>query len=215
MAETKRRPGRPPKETEFGREFLLSNALVEFSKNGYDGTSLRTIASLSHVDVALISHHFGSKLDFWKAVVDYLAERVMVRAQFNMRKPAVSREEVEIKIRKFVEDFVNFSFENPYHGMLLTHEAVNQNERSEYLMNKLIQPIYREQEPFFEECMLAGSIRKQDPVLFYLMLVNSVSLLANMPHYAAKLSDKSIQIEAFKEEMKRSVLANFFHLPPN
>ncbi|RIX47254.1 TetR/AcrR family transcriptional regulator [Paenibacillus nanensis] len=214
-SETKRRPGRPPKKTEFGREFLLSNALTEFAKNGYEGTSLRTIAGLSHVDVALISHHFGSKLDLWKAVVDDLAVQIRARAPFRDLVSLIDQEDIRSLMRRFLEDFVEFSFEHPYHGMFITHDAVNQNERSDYLMSKLLGPIFREHKPFFEAGMQAGVIPKQEPGLFFLMLINSVSLLATMPHYAASLSDQCANAEAFKEEMKRSVLANFYFHTPN
>ncbi|TYP74087.1 TetR/AcrR family transcriptional regulator [Paenibacillus methanolicus] len=210
MEETKRRPGRPPKQTEFGREFLLNNALIEFSKNGYEGTSLRTIASLSHVDVALISHHFGPKLELWKAVVDYLAGSIKERAPFRQPFSFADQEDAQQTIAGFVEDFVNFSFEHPHHSMFLAHEAVAENERSEYLIGKMLQPTFRELKPFIEGCMQAGAIRQQDPALFFLMLINSASLLATMPHYAFRLSGDLANAEAFKEAMKRSVMANFF-----
>ncbi|OZB97600.1 TetR/AcrR family transcriptional regulator [Paenibacillus sp. XY044] len=213
MNEAKRRPGRPPKKTEFGREFLLSNALIEFCKHGYEGTSLRTIANLSQVDVALISHHFGSKLDLWKAVVDDLAGRIRERAPFNRHFSFENEAEIRPVIETFVEDFVNFSFEYPYHGMLITHESVNPNERSEYLMSTMLQPTFQEMKPFIEGCMKVGVIRQQDPVLFFLMLIYSVSLVASTPHYAAQLSDRFAHAEGMKEEMKRTVMSNYFRLP--
>nr|WP_281378704.1 TetR/AcrR family transcriptional regulator [Paenibacillus phyllosphaerae] len=190
----------------------MSNALSEFSRHGYEGTSLRTIASLSHVDVALISHHFGSKLELWKAVVDYLADSIKVRSPFN--KPLLFEDQAEARaaIEEFVEDLVQFSFEHPHHSMFLSHEAVGQNERSEYLMNKMLQPTFQALRPFIEGCMKIGAVRQQNGALFFLMLINSVSLLATMPHYAALLSDHLSKEEGFKEEMKRSVLSNFFHI---
>lgn len=210
MTETPKRRGRPPKQTEFGREFLLTNALTEFAKNGYEGTSLRTIASLSNVDVALIAHHFGSKMELWKAAVDYLASRIRNKAPFN-NYPSFEGKDISHNIQQFIDDLVEFSFEHPYHGMFLTHEAINVNERSKYFMDKLLLPIFQEIKPFIEGCMQAGIIQKQEPVVFFLMLLNSVSLLAIMPHYAAQLSGNEIQTEHFKSEMKKSVVANFFH----
>lgn len=50
-------------------------ALEVFSQHGFSGTNMRQIAAVTGVDVALISHHFGSKLTLWKAVVDDLADR--------------------------------------------------------------------------------------------------------------------------------------------
>jgi len=43
------------------RTALIEAALFCFSEHGYDGTSIRTIASRAGRPLSLISHHFGSK----------------------------------------------------------------------------------------------------------------------------------------------------------
>jgi len=51
------------------RDRILDVAEHLFSKRGYDGVTLRQIASGAEVDVALASYHFGKKIDLFKAVL--------------------------------------------------------------------------------------------------------------------------------------------------
>jgi AcrR family transcriptional regulator len=67
--------GRRPGGEVSGREALLRAALSDFSRYGFEGTSLRSLAASAGVDMALVARLFGSKADLWIAVVDHLAER--------------------------------------------------------------------------------------------------------------------------------------------
>ena len=52
------------------RDRILDVAEELFAERGYDGVTLRQIASGAGVDVALASYHFGKKLDLFQAVFD-------------------------------------------------------------------------------------------------------------------------------------------------
>jgi AcrR family transcriptional regulator len=52
------------------RDRILDSAEKLFAEHGYDGVTLRQIASGAGVDVALASYHFGKKLDLFNAVFD-------------------------------------------------------------------------------------------------------------------------------------------------
>lgn len=52
------------------RERILDAAEALFAEHGYDGVTLRQIATQASVDVALANYHFGKKLDLFQAVFD-------------------------------------------------------------------------------------------------------------------------------------------------
>ncbi|MBB2944249.1 AcrR family transcriptional regulator [Actinoplanes lutulentus] len=56
MRRTGRRPGNPDT-----REAILGAARNAFAEKGYDGASIRAIATSAGVDPALVHHYFGSK----------------------------------------------------------------------------------------------------------------------------------------------------------
>lgn len=56
------------------REAILNAAEALFARHGYDGVTLRAIASRANVDVALANYHFGPKRDLFDAVLMRRAE---------------------------------------------------------------------------------------------------------------------------------------------
>jgi AcrR family transcriptional regulator len=59
------------------RTRLLQAATDAFAEQGFEGTSLRTIADSADVSFQLIAYYFGSKEELWVATVDYLFERYL------------------------------------------------------------------------------------------------------------------------------------------
>ena len=64
MARTGRRKGSPDT-----RKTILSAARDVFAEHGYDGASIRAIASAAQVDPALVHHYFGTKEGLFLATV--------------------------------------------------------------------------------------------------------------------------------------------------
>jgi AcrR family transcriptional regulator len=58
--------GRDPEHT---RGAILDAAEALFSERGYEGTSIRDIATGCNVQAAMIGYHYGSKVDLFNAVV--------------------------------------------------------------------------------------------------------------------------------------------------
>ena len=62
---TGRRPGNPDT-----REAILGAARTAFADKGYDGASIRTIATGAGVDPALVHHYFGTKNNLFLAAMN-------------------------------------------------------------------------------------------------------------------------------------------------
>ena len=64
----RRRPGRPAGSSE-RRERILTEARELFARNGFDKTSIRSIAAAAGVDSALVHHYFGTKEQLFAAAI--------------------------------------------------------------------------------------------------------------------------------------------------
>ena len=53
------------------KEIIIESALKLFSTKGFEGTSVREIASDAGVNVAMINYYFGSKEKLFESVVEY------------------------------------------------------------------------------------------------------------------------------------------------
>ena len=65
MARTGRRKGAPDT-----RDAILASARAAFAEKGFDGASIRGIATDAEVDPALVHHYFGTKEQLFLATVD-------------------------------------------------------------------------------------------------------------------------------------------------
>ncbi len=57
---------------------ILNNALKLFCQKGFDGTSVRDIASEADVNLAMINYYFGSKEKLFQNVIEYKASYLIV-----------------------------------------------------------------------------------------------------------------------------------------
>ncbi|GAS98069.1 transcriptional regulator [Mycolicibacterium canariasense] len=63
-----KRPGRPPGASDT-RDRILESARELFSRNGFDKTSIRAIATAAGVDGALVHHYYGTKQQLFAAAI--------------------------------------------------------------------------------------------------------------------------------------------------
>jgi AcrR family transcriptional regulator len=73
MPRTGRRPG-----NQDTREAILSSARKAFSEKGFDGASIRSIATGAGVDPALVHHYFGTKDQLFTATLQLPVDVVAV-----------------------------------------------------------------------------------------------------------------------------------------
>lgn len=73
-AQKKRKPGRPKRADGpvVTRRQLLEAAALAFGKDGFDGASLRGIASSVGVSLSTLQNHFKTKRSLWQGVIDEL-----------------------------------------------------------------------------------------------------------------------------------------------
>ena len=55
---------------------IMHHALELFAGNGFDGTSIRDIATRAEVNVAMVNYYFGSKDKLFESAVTYKAGNI-------------------------------------------------------------------------------------------------------------------------------------------
>lgn len=96
-----------------GKQRLVRVAMQMFAEKGFDGITVRDIASAANVSVGLINHHFGSKEGLREAVDQYflsqfeeiLQDDYLVTENANVRGLDVVVERTEGWIDRHVEDW--------------------------------------------------------------------------------------------------------------
>lgn len=122
-----RRRGRPRGGTD-SRERILAAAVDEFGEQGYDGSTVRSIAGRAGVDSALVHHYFGTKADLF-------AEAVGIPLRPDIDVPGIvagPREEVGERLVRYVLE----AFERPEvrrRGVMLIRTALGSRVTSPLL----------------------------------------------------------------------------------
>jgi TetR/AcrR family transcriptional regulator len=207
MTKTVRRGrGRPRKSEDPKHGEILRAALRAFAQGGYEGTNLRRIAADAGVDVALIAHHFGSKLALWKAAVDGLAVRRLTVTE----EAPVSSGKVHIadRVRLALRRYIDINSDVPELGMFVTQEMQGSSERRDYVYEHLIKPHHDLLVPLIREAIAAGAIRPQDPDMLFFLLVTSISTSMAIRPLIARFSEAAGSMDHFRDALEQSVMAN-------
>ena len=102
------------------KEIIISSATKLFSAKGFEGTSVREIASDAHVNVAMINYYFGSKEKLFESIVESRAAFLKVIFEELIDNQCLSPiEKMDIIIDKTIErKFSSASFHHLMHREL-------------------------------------------------------------------------------------------------
>lgn len=144
----KRKLGKQSREvSEKTKETVLKAALKIFAREGFHNAKLREISDLTGTTHSLIRHHFGSKDDLWKAVVDYglnLHEKSLLK----ILKLNKSADPVNL-FRHFITSYVSIIAKNPELSKIMLHDNSRSSPHLEYLIERqkqlhsIIEPVFK------------------------------------------------------------------------
>jgi AcrR family transcriptional regulator len=116
------------------RDHILTSAEKLFAEKGFDGTSVRDIAQLAGVNLAMISYYFGSKEKLLEALIEFRAMYAYGILEELNKNESLSPWD---KIDRLVEFYVDRILNNlPFHNIMYQESATNY--RSDEIKNKVI-----------------------------------------------------------------------------
>ena len=122
-------------EAQATRQLIVSAALEQFAERGFDAVSVREIAAQAGVTHGMIRHHFGSKLDVWKAALEGVFEHYR-QALLPKIQEARAGEEPLQAFRKLVAEFIRVSTSHPVYARLLVRESEAHGERAQFCLSR-------------------------------------------------------------------------------
>lgn len=138
MEQAKKRQRAPQQRAEDTREAILQAGIDLFSTQGYDGISIRAIEAASKTKRGLVSYHFGSKENLWKAVAERVFENLPVASEETL---ATIRDlDRRAQIRAHLTNFVRYSAKHPEISRLIIQEGKSASWRLEHLVDNYVRP---------------------------------------------------------------------------
>ncbi len=147
------------------KEAIYTSAIELFSKRGFDGVSIRDIATLAKVHFASIRYHFGDKEDLYNACISKHGESRLVSAKRFLGAEPKSVEDMRLRLGYAIEDVFRIHNENPFLTKLLLLEIESTDPRADPVLKKTMVEMTATFAQFFKSCQKRKFFRSNlDPV---------------------------------------------------
>lgn len=189
------------------RARILQKAREHFAEHGFDGASVREIASLADMTHSMITYHFGTKDRLWEEAVRDMFERL----DRDYLGALPEREEVPVADRFTIltESYVRYCAEHPEHARITIAETIRGGHRLQWMIENFVRENHKLGLPLFEDLLAAGYCHGQPAVhLFY-----SWVAMCQLPFVLAKEAEISPGIEFLDDvavrQQTETILAMF------
>lgn len=120
------------------RRRIIEAAAEAFSELGFHAASTREIAARAGTNQGLITYHFRSKDELWRAAAD----RIFAGLRDELRlESAVGGDERE-RAREAVRQYVRFVAAHPELFRLMVEEGKSADDRMQWLVDTHLRPLY-------------------------------------------------------------------------
>lgn len=163
------------------RERIEGAALVAFSEAGFHGASTRDIASRAGVTQQLVTYHYSSKLDLWKAA----AERGFGELQTRLAGRLEGLGDVDESTRAglLLGDFIRFSADHPEMPRFMLQEGGCPGERLHWLVDNHVRPMFEGLRDQLQRLQATGAAVAGNPALLTFMAMTAAGLFAQAAEF--------------------------------
>lgn len=122
------------------RNRIIEAAVRTFSEKGFRAASTREIAAGAGANQGLITYHFRSKHELWKAA----AERIfgLLRAGFDPPGGGADAGDARTRARGAIRQYVRFAAAHPELFRLMVEEGKRPDARMRWLVDTHLKPLY-------------------------------------------------------------------------
>ena len=197
----------PQARTAVTRDRIEEAALAAFSEVGFEAASTRAIANRAGVKQQLITYHYGSKLDLWKASVDrgfgFFNQRLRSRiAGLEGVEPAP-------RLRLLLREFILYSAEHPEIARFMMHESGTPGPRFTWLYERHTKRLLELLIEGFEFAQSRGIAAQGEPAHLVFVLVGGVAIFSHNAEVDLLTDGKSREPDAlgnYVETLLRLIL---------
>lgn len=205
----KRKPGRPTADSEINIEHLCDVAVNVFAEKGFTGTTTTEITRKAGVARSLIHYYFGNKEELWKASIKRLANEFVQEFESSKRihKDLNGLQTIKVIIRQLVHFYAKY----PAFPKIIAQEMSEHTDRSQWIINNLIYPLFNLTGESFKKQRKIGAIKKISKEHQTAILLGMASGFFSNPYLAKELYNIDTFDEQSVEKYADSVVEIFCH----
>lgn len=144
------------------RERIVDAAVSCFAEFGFRGASTREIARRAGANQGLITYHFRSKDELWRAAADRIFG--LLKERLARRMGSLETSDPQERAREGIREYVRFAADHPELFHFMVEQGKSDDERMAWLVDRHIDRFY--------QTMPAGDLSRDPalrPHLFYLL----------------------------------------------
>jgi AcrR family transcriptional regulator len=187
---------------------IINTAEKLFSEKGYEGTSVRDIAEMAGINVAMISYYFGSKEKLMHALFKERTNELLKKLESLLNEKSLTPIQ---KVEMLIDDYVERSMQKqPYHKIMIYEQMLGKNTVIADLLNE----IRKKNADTIGKLIQEGQRKKQfkknvDVVLMMNTLVGtSLHSFLNLDYYRYYNKISAADRENFQQEFKKKLTAH-------
>lgn len=143
------------------RARILKSALNVFATHGFEGTSVRNIASDAHVSISLLIYHFGSKEELWRATINDIFAKAVPDVEHDPEMLAATTAAARLSL--LIERSVRLFSEYPALHRLMTLEGHQPTDRLIWMCDSFIRENYKHVCALIADAQREGAVVEGDP----------------------------------------------------
>jgi AcrR family transcriptional regulator len=179
-----------------------------FSEKGYEGTSVRDIAEMAGINVAMISYYFGSKEKLMQALFKERTKEMLVRMESVLNEKSLTPiQKVELLIDHYVERSMQ---KQPYHKIMIYEQMLGKNT----VISGLLNDVRKKNADIISKMIQEGQRKKQfkknvDVILMMNTLIGtSMHSYLNQDYYRCYNKIEGADKAYFQQQFKQKLAAH-------
>lgn len=175
------------RDAETTKAKIVENAMMLFSQNGFDATTVDQIAEISGVNKALIYYYFKNKAGLYETVMSSILTSIQNKVMQTNQQCITPLEELEA----FIKSYAEFAYKQPYFPALLMRELSDSGAHLPEMMFANMRKLFKLLSEILKRGEAAGEFKNVVPIIIHFMIIGTINLLVT----TAPLRKKAAQID--------------------
>ena len=187
------------------REIILSTAMKLFGQKGFEGTSVREIASGADVNPAMISYYFGSKEKLFRDLVEYKA--AFLKGVFADLVNNSSISQIE-KVYVVIDSYVERMFMSPqFHHLLHRELSLERRPELKEAISDILLKNFISIKKIIQDGIDSGEFRNADIELTIASIIGTINNLLSSETMCRKMLQKSKDFNPYQSKKLKERLS--------
>ena len=188
------------------KDHIINTAIELFAEKGFEGTSIRDLATRADVNVAMVNYYFGSKDKLFEALVERKVSFMRHLLDGLMNNTELS--EIE-KIDFIIESYVTRFMEQPlFHKVLQQEMLVTQRITLHENVNNIFSKNRADVVAIIEKGIRKKIFRKVDPQLTFASVIGTINHVMVSKRSCNSLLGKDPDYDPYTDQHFKKRLVN-------